>query len=335
MKKGFYMEILATTYRGDVKDLFTYGTLVLMDSSGNKIYEKGDGKEYAYPRSSAKFMQAMVPVSLGVAEKYNFTDAEISQICASHSGEEIHIKTVRGILEKIGLDESYLQCGVHYPIKEDVTNNMIRNDIPATEIHNNCSGKHSGMLAAALMLGERTDNYWQPENEVQKRITTMISRICEIPEDEIKMSIDGCSVPVHSLPIEKFAYGMARVGDYKSLPEDLQIPAKRVVDAMYNEPIYASGSDRIDYHIMDRATEKIVVKSGANGYFCGALPERKQGFALKCYQAASIYKNRVLIDFLKKLGVIAEKDYEFFDTLEDNKVYNHRKMIVGRIETNL
>ncbi len=329
------MEILATTYRGEVKDLFTYGTLVLMDSSGKKLYEKGDGKEVAYPRSSAKFMQAMVPISIGAGEKYEFTDIEISQICASHSGEVFHLKTVRQILDKIGLDESYLQCGSHYPIKEEVKNEMIKKGIKPTEIHNNCSGKHSGMLSAAVFLGERTDNYTSPENEVQKRITRMISRICEYPEDKIQMSIDGCSVPVHALPIETFAYGMARLGDYKSLPEDLQDAAKQIVDAMYNEPIYASGSDRIDYHIMDRATEKIVVKSGANGYFSGALPERKQGFALKCYQSTPLYKNRILIAFLKSLGVIAKKDYDFFDSLEDNRVYNHRKMIVGRIEENL
>ncbi len=326
------MEILAKTYRGEVEDLYTLGTIVLMDSSGKKIYEKGDGSEIAFPRSSAKLMQAMVPLSLGVAEKYNFSSAEVSQICASHSGEAFHIETVQKILSKIGLDESALSCGAHYPYKADIAEEMKKQGIEARQIHNNCSGKHSGMLASAVVLGADTKTYFKPENEVQKRIIRMIANICEYPKEKIKVSIDGCGVPVHALPIETFAYGMARLGDYQCLPSDLQAHAKKIVDSIFEQPVYASGSDRIDYFVMAKSGEKMVVKSGANGYFAGCLPERKQGFAIKCYQQAGVERNRILIAFLKKIGIIQEKDYEFFDSKFDNKIYNHKKEVVGKIE---
>ncbi len=330
------MEVLATTYRGEVEDLFTHGTIVLMDSDGKKIYEKGDGSEVAFPRSSAKLMQAMVPMSLGAAEKYDLSDVEISQICASHSGEECHIKTVTGLLSKIGLDESALRCGAHYPYKESVAKEMKKQGIEARQIHNNCSGKHSGMLMADVILGEDTETYFKPENEVQKRILEMIANICEYPKEKIKVSVDGCGVPVHALPVGVFAYGMARLGDYEKLPKELQEPAKKIVDSIFAQPVYTSGSDRIDYYIMSKSPEKIIIKSGANGYFAGCLPERKQGFAIKCYDSQNIYKNRVLIAFMKKLGIIQEKDYEFFDTVvADNKIYNHKKEIVGRIEEHI
>ncbi len=329
------MEILATSFRGDVKDLFTHGTIVLTDSSGKKIFEKGDGSEYAFPRSSAKLMQAMVPLSVGAADAFNLSDAEISQICASHSGEAIHIQTVRSILKKIEMEESALKCGAHYPFKKEVAEKMKADGIEATAIHNNCSGKHAGMLAAARILGAPTEDYYRPENEVQKRITTMISQVCEYPEAQIRMAVDGCGVPVHALPIEAVAYGMARLADPTTLPAPIQSAAQNVVDAMYEYPLYCSGSDRIDYYIMSKSTEKIVVKSGANGYFVGALPERKQGFALKCYEGGNLYKERILIDFLKKYGIIAPADYDFFDQHFDPNIYNHKKEIVGKIQSHL
>ncbi len=329
------MKILATTYRGEVKDLFTYGTIVLMDSDHNIVYEQGDGSEIAYPRSSAKLIQALLPLSLGAVERFGLTNAEISQMCASHSGEEIHINTVRQILAKIGFDESYLKCGAHYPYKKDITENMIREGLKPTNIHNNCSGKHSGMLASTILLGSPAETYYLPENEIQKKITHLISTVCDYPEEKIQISIDGCGVPVHALPIEAYAYGMARMADYEKLPEFLQGPAQKVTESIFENPIYTSGSDRLDYHVMLRSTEKIIVKTGANGYFAGYLPERKQGFALKCYQSENVYKERILVAFLKKLGIIAPRDYDFFDELVDYKIYNHKKEVVGHIETNL
>ncbi len=331
MNKGLFMDVLARTYRGEIEDLITYGTIVLVDSSGKVIYEKGDGSEYAYPRSSAKLMQALTTISMGAAEKFNFTGKEISQICASHSGEDFHIDCVRGILEKIGLDESYLQCGAHYPYKEECKLKMQKNDEEPLFIHNNCSGKHAGMLAGAVLMGADLKTYTEPSHPIQIKITEMISELCEIKKEDIKIGIDGCSVPVHAMPIRNFAYGMARFSDYDNLPENLRKPAELVINSIHENPVYASGSDRLDYYLMDKASEKIIVKSGANGYFAGCLPERKQGFAIKTYQSEAKYKNRILIGFLKKLGIINEEDYDFFDNRFDKNIYNHRKKLVGEI----
>ncbi len=277
----------------------------------------------------------MATIEMGTAEKFDFTGAEISQICASHSGEQIHIDCVRGILKKIGLDESYLQCGSHLPFKEEIKAELQKNDIKPTPIHNNCSGKHAGMLAGAVLMGEDVKTYTEPTNKIQLAITDMIATLCEIKKEDIKMGIDGCSVPVHALPMKRFAYGMARMADYQNLPEDLQKPAKLILDSIYQNPVYASGSDRLDFYIMDKAAEKVIVKSGANGYFVGCLPERKQAFAIKTYQAESKYKERILVEFIKKLGIINERDYEFFDNTFDYRIYNHRKMVVGEIKCDL
>ena len=158
------MSVLVSTYRGEVLDLFTTGTIAVSDAAGKLLYSIGDTSKIAFARSSAKLMQAMVPIYTGASGHYGFTEREVAQICASHSGEAVHVETIRGIFQKIGLDESYLQCGTHYPFKEDVAQSMKDRGEPALPIHNNCSGKHAGMLACAQFLGEDLDSYYRLEH---------------------------------------------------------------------------------------------------------------------------------------------------------------------------
>ena len=197
------MSVLVSTYRGEVLDLFTTGTIAVSDAAGKLLYSIGDTSKIAFARSSAKLMQAMVPIYTGASGHYGFTEREVAQICASHSGEAVHVETIRGIFQKIGLDESYLQCGTHYPFKEDVAQSMKDRGEPALPIHNNCSGKHAGMLACAQFLGEDLDSYYRLEHPHQQRIIDTIADICGYARDKIQLGLDGCGVPRERLTAEK------------------------------------------------------------------------------------------------------------------------------------
>lgn len=325
------MEILLKSYRGKIEDLYTFGSIAVVDKDGKIVYSAGDPKEVSFPRSSAKLIQAMVPLSLGAKEKFNLSHEEIAQICASHSGEDFHIKTVTGILKKIGLDERALKCGPHYPFKPEVELRMKVNNEKPRDIHNNCSGKHSGMLAAAVLMKASTDDYYKPQHPVQQKIREMIELICDykIPDDNI--SVDGCGVPVHSLPLYNFAFGMARMADYKNLPQNLSTHAKDIIDSITACSEYTSGTDRIDHLLVKKYPGKLVVKSGANGYFGGLLPDKKYGIAVKTYDGISKTRDIVLVHLLKKLGVIDKADYEYFDNLADKNIKNHRGEIAGEV----
>lgn len=327
------MEILVKSYRGDIVDLFTTGSVAVVDKKGNLVCSAGDPYSVSYARSSAKLMQAMVPVATGAAEAYGLNDQEVSQICASHSGEKIHIDTVRSILEKIGLDESYLQCGAHYPFKSDVAEEMKKNGEPALSIHNNCSGKHSGMLATVKHLGEDLETYYQTEHPHQKRIVNLIGEMCDYDPEKIVIGLDGCGVPVHALPLERFAYGMARMACPEDLTEVNQKASKRIIDSVMKYPLNASGSDRIDYKIMSKYLGNVVVKSGANGYFTGAIIDKGLGFAIKADDGNSTMRNAILIEVLHQLGVISAEDLEFFKEEHEPSIYNHKKEFVGVSKT--
>ena len=324
-------ELLLKIYRGKLEDLYTFGSIVVVDNNGKIIFSKGNPYKVAFPRSSAKLMQAMVPLSLGAQEKFNLTKEEIAIICASHSGEEFHIKTVSNLLEKIGLDESYLKCGPHYPFKKDVEEKMKKNNEKPRQIHNNCSGKHTGMLMSAILLGEDLDNYYEINHKVQKKITEMISYLCNFEITKDYISVDGCGVPVHALPMYNFAYGMARLSDYDNLESSLSAYAREIIEDISSNSKYTSGSDRIDHLLIEKHKGSLIVKSGANGYFGGILPDKKYGFAIKTYDGNSDMRNVILVHLLKNLGVIKKDEYNYYDKIAEKTIRNHRGEDVGEI----
>ncbi|MDO5725874.1 MAG: asparaginase [Tissierellia bacterium] len=324
------MEKLITTLRGDIEDLYTFGIIVVSDSSGKIIYHKGDCDKIAYPRSSFKLMQAMTPLSLNAKELFNLNEKEIAIISASHSGEDFHIETVLNLLEKINLDESYLKCGAHYPFKEEVSLKMKLEGIECTDIHNNCSGKHVGMLMSAKILNAPLNNYYELKNPVQQKIRDILETICETKIPDSSISVDGCGVPVHALSMRAFAHGMAKMADFQKLPDELAIHAKEITNAITKYPQYASGTDRIDYKIISKYPKDIIVKSGANGYFGGYLPKQKLGFAIKTFDGITDTRNIILVELLKKLDIIKESDYDYFDEIAPKDIKNHRKEKVGK-----
>ena len=326
------MEILVNTYRGNIVDLFCTGSVAVVDYKGKLLYSAGNPEQVAYMRSSAKLMQAMVPMTLGVCDAYKFTDMEIAQICASHSGEEIHINTVRSILKKAGLDETYLQCGAHYPFKADITEKMKKNGEEALQIHNNCSGKHSGMLATVKYMNEDLSTYYKVEHPHQKRIIKMISEICDYPENKIEIGLDGCGVPVHAMPLKDFAYGMARMSKPNSLGEKLALAADKITKACLSNPLNMSGSDRIDYKIMSKYPNRIVVKVGSNGYFTAAIPEMGVGIAIKVDDGKVQSDNIVLLETLHQIGFIPDSDLAYFEEDIEPKVFNHKNELAGYSE---
>ncbi len=325
------MELLVKKYRGEVEDILGYGIIAVVDSEGNTIYSKGDTSTVVFGRSGSKLMQAMAPLALGAEEKYGITEKEIAQICASHSGEDIHVEAVKGILEKIGLDESYLKCGAHYPFNPEANKKLREVGEEPRNIHNNCSGKHAGMLTATKILGEPFENYYKKGNKLQNKINDIISTVCNFKLTDHYIAIDGCGVPVHSMPIKHFAYGYARMADADKLG-DLAPHAKKIFTSIAKFPEYTSGTERLEYKILNKYPNKLVIKSGAGGFLGGIIPERKLGIAIKAIDGNSNHRDLILVELLKKLDIIPPEDYAYFDEIVSKDIKNHRGEVVGHTE---
>ena len=209
--------VLVEVIRGSLVESCHTGAIAVADAKGRLLLAVGDVERPIYPRSAVKAMQALPLIESGAADAFALSEDELAVACASHSGDREHIEAVRSLLAKAGLDESYLACGAHWPISEDATRELLSTRQRPRAIHNNCSGKHAGMLATAVHLGFETKGYERPDHEVQIMIARIVSETCGVVLDRSRMGIDGCSVPTFALPLAALAVGFARLGSGEAL----------------------------------------------------------------------------------------------------------------------
>src|SRR5690606_8257695 len=134
-------------------------------------------------------------------------------------------------------------------------------------IHCNCSGKHSGMIITAKHYGEDLDTYYKIEHPVQQRILKTISEVCEYDKDEIKLAIDGCGVPVHAMPLYKFAQGFAKLSKPEVFNSEREKVVKKITTIMTEYPEMIAGTDRICTDLMKVCGDRLFAKSGAAAFY--------------------------------------------------------------------
>src|SRR5882672_12686525 len=167
---------LVEVWRGPLVESRHRGHLTAVTGGENTIASLGLPETVTYVRSSGKPFQAIPVIVSGAADRFGFTEQEVAIACGSHSGEPMHVDTVRSILGKIGLDESALKCGVHEPFSAEVARALARNQQSPSVLQNNCSGKHAAMLGLALHVGAPTASYDDSGNPVQQAIAKTVSQ---------------------------------------------------------------------------------------------------------------------------------------------------------------
>ncbi len=304
-------EILAHVIRGNTVESIHRGHLFALDGDGNTVASAGDPKTVTYFRSACKPHQSIPLITSGAADAFGFTEDEIAMSCASHSGEPMHVEIVKRMLEKIGMAESDLRCGIQYPFSEAESRRMQRAGENPTQLHNNCSGKHTGMLALAKHIGADVSNYEDPGHRVQQRILRAIAEFTELSAETIAIGIDGCAAPNFAVPVEAMARSFTNLIAPGKLHTAIQSAASRIVSAMLNYPELIGGTERFDTILMQAAPGKLISKVGAQGvWLCGVLPSERYpsglGIALKIEDGDDLYSRSVVaIALLRRLGVLA------------------------------
>ncbi len=87
--------VLINMTRGSVVESFHRGAVCIVRAEGEPVVALGDIDRPIYPRSAIKVLQALPLMESGAADAADFTDTELALACASHSGEEVHVETVR------------------------------------------------------------------------------------------------------------------------------------------------------------------------------------------------------------------------------------------------
>jgi L-asparaginase II len=258
------------------------GAFVVADADGNIVASAGDIARPVFPRSAIKSIQALALFTSGSADKFDLTDRELALACASHHGEDVHTLGVAGFLSHVGLSSADLECGTHQPSNARARKILRDEGLKPSALHNNCSGKHSGMLSVARALGVPTTGYVGREHPVQVEVRRAIEAVIGETLSIDRCGTDGCSIPTWAAPLSSFARGFARMATGRNLPEPMPAAAKRIFDAATSNPLLVAGTGHFDTLVMDAFGGRVMQKGGAEGVQCGAIRDKGWGYAIKC-----------------------------------------------------
>ena len=330
---------LIEVWRGPIVESRHRGHLTAVDGRGNTIAALGLPETVTYVRSSGKPFQAIPVIVSGAADRFGFTEREIAIACGSHSGEAIHVDTVRSMLAKIGLDESALKCGVHEPFSAEVARELALKQKPPNVLQNNCSGKHAAMLALAVHVGAPTGSYDDWGSPVQQAIAKTVAEFSDIPVEQIAVGVDGCGVPVFGVPVRDMALMYARlVSPSRSFDDATRTACRRIIKAMINFPEMVGGAkDRLDTELIKAGQGRLISKIGAEGvYTVGVLPSAEWpnglGVALKI-EDGDDHRARppAVIEALRQLNVLAKSELIALASYAPTIIRNRRGERVGEV----
>ena len=296
--------ILVETTRGDLVESRHRGAAVVVDAAGKVVLSWGDVATPVYARSAIKALQALPLIESGAADAYGLSDEELAIACASHWGEPFHVDTVTAWLNRAGLSIDDLECGAHQPHNQDAAKALHVAGAEPTAVHNNCSGKHSGMLCTARHLGEPTKGYVRWQHPVQQRILGILEMMCGLDLSDAPRGIDGCAIPVIAMPLGNIALGMAKLADPGELPPARAAAVQRICTAIAAAPHMVAGTGRFGTEVMTVCGGDAIIKNGAEGIFCGALPTLGLGVALKIHDGAARAAEVAMAAILQRLGIL-------------------------------
>ncbi|MFQ5700818.1 MAG: asparaginase [Acidobacteriota bacterium] len=263
--------------RGTLVESVHAAAVAVADADGGVLARLGGIDHIVYLRSSAKPFQAMVVVESGAVERFNITPRELAVMAGSHNSEPVHVTTVAGILDKIGLDASALRCGTHIPFSREVAERYQSSGRALTPLEHNCSGKHAGMLAAAVAGGHDPASYLEPSHPVQRRVLRMMSEMTGRPRDRIVVSVDGCGAPTIGVTLSEAARAFARLMQPQGLGSKRREAARLVVSTMREHPEMIAGEGMIDTEVTGHPRREVVCKRGAEGIQCIGFLEGESG----------------------------------------------------------
>ncbi|TVY08729.1 asparaginase [Paenibacillus cremeus] len=331
MPSSCVSELLIEVTRGKLTECVHRGHIAVVDIQGRLLGSAGNPEFYTFARSTAKLVQAIPLLEAGGAERFTLTPEETALCCASHNGEPEHADTALAILHKLGLDESALHCGCHEPFYKPAADALKRSGQPLTQLHNNCSGKHAGMLALCACMEASIQEYTSPAHPVQQKMLHTVAEMCGVSPDSIQLGTDGCGVPVFAVPLSALALAYARLGCPDQLPERRAEACRAIVQAIRKAPYYVAGTERFDTRLVEVTQGRIIGKMGAEGVYALTVPERGIGLALKIEDGAERALYPTAVEALLQMELLSVEEAAQLAGFHQPIVPNRRDEAVGVI----
>ncbi len=249
-------EIIVQAWRGGTVES-VHRVVAAVTGPDGEIEERwGDPRVVTYWRSAAKPYQAQAWLVDGTVAHFGWGAEELAIMSASHEGADEHAALVRRMLDDIGLAETHLRCG------------------ESLGVRHNCSGNHTGFLAACVRHGWDLATYREPTHPAQMTALCTFAVALGVAPDDIATGVDGCGIVTYATSVETMASTWALMPEM--LPE--------ISAAMRAHPVLVEAEGRLDTVLM-QAFPGVTSKTGAEGLNCLALPDGR-GLAIKVLAGA-------------------------------------------------
>ena len=321
--------VLVRLTRGELAESRHCGAFAIVGIQGDPLYDVGDILTPRFARSAIKAIQAIPLVESGAAAAFELDQIELALACASHSGEAEQVARVKSMLAKIGLDETALACGAQWPLSVEAARALAATGERPGPLHNNCSGKHAGMLALAVHRGDDIVGYERATHPVQQAVADTLAGMAEFELKPATSAIDGCSVPTWALPLRSLAHAFAKFATGAELEPGRAAACRALMEACFAEPSFVAGQGRFCTRVMAQLPGRAFVKGGAEGVFCACLPEIGVGVAVKIDDGAKRAAEAVMAALLANLLPGAR---EALRGVWNGQLTNWRGEVVGETE---
>lgn len=322
--------LVVEVLRGPVVESSHQVVAVIAEDRGSVLGFYGNHEYVTFPRSAIKMLQALPMMESGAVEKFALDERMVALACASHAGEKQHLLVITQWLEKLQLTEEILRCGPAFPSHEGTRLEMLRKDLKPHRILHNCSGKHLGLVSAAMALGHNPANYDRWDHPIQIRVRKVLSEMMGIDHEKIPWGVDGCGIPTTAVPLQSVAIGLARMLS-SSIGEARHEACRRLLKAMTTYPQLVGGHDEFASRLMEVTRGRVIAKSGAEGVFTALVPERRTAVALKAQDGSRRAVEVALGGVLKSLGALSDEEFQALRDSTHPAVKNSRGESVGEI----
>lgn len=318
-------------FRGPLVESRHIVDAVVADASGAIHSVHGEAGRPVFPRSAIKALQALALVESGAAGRFGLEDRHIALACASHNGEAMHVGGAAEMLARAGIGSQCLECGAHWPsLKADQDALVLERRQPGP-LHNNCSGKHSGFLCYAVHEGVDPAGYVRFGHKVQRAIAGILTEVTGSVHGEDNHGIDGCSIPTYAIPLRNLAQAFARFSVAEGGGPERSKAMARIRDACFAHPEMVAGTGRSDTAIMSVLKGRAFTKTGAEGVFVAALPEKGLGIALKARDGATRAAEAAVLELIESLLELSQAERNALKGFRSPVLTNWNGIEVGRV----
>ena len=270
--------VLVRQVRGDVVESCHRGSIVQVAPDGTIRRVLGDPNVVANLRSAVKPFGLVALVEARGIEAFDLSTAELAIMAGSHSGEDLHVRTLQAVFRRSGISQNMLGCGAEgSPLDALTAARLARDGEKASPLRHMCSGQHTSMLLLCKINDWPVAEYWRPDHPVQRLYAATIARAFSTSAALLATSTDACGVPTYGFPLQEVARAFAMLADPNAIrPTDSRFslvePLSVIRDTMIANPEMVAGTrDRLDTSVMKAAPGRIVAKGGAEGLRCFAV----------------------------------------------------------------